>query len=56
MIIPLSVSEENVDFPEHFQKLDARLSPENLDKLRCYLTACRFVDYEISEETQKVIL
>jgi len=55
VIIPLSVSEENVDFPEHFQKLDARLSPENLDKLRCYLTACRFVDYEISEETQKLI-
>jgi len=55
VLIPLNPSPEVLDIPSHFGKLDARLSPENLNKLRAFLTVCRLTDYKISEETQKVI-
>ncbi|XP_005093986.1 mini-chromosome maintenance complex-binding protein [Aplysia californica] len=55
ILLPVAINNEILDFPDHFAKLDGRLSPENLNKLRSYITACRLIDYSVSEETQKVI-
>ena len=54
--VPLSTTMQDLDVATHFSKLDSRLTPQNLDKLRSYISACRLINYSVSDETQKVRL
>ncbi|GFN89275.1 CAMP-responsive element-binding protein 3-like protein 4 [Plakobranchus ocellatus] len=54
--VPLTTTQhQDLDVAAHFSKLDSRLTPENLEKLRCYISACRLMEYSVSDETQKII-
>ncbi|KAK3770621.1 hypothetical protein RRG08_052961 [Elysia crispata] len=53
--LPLLTTCHDLDLASHFSKLDSRLTQENLDKLRSYISACRLINYSVSDETQKVI-
>ena len=52
--LPLLTTCHDLDLASHFSKLDSRLTQENLDKLRSYISACRLINYSVSDETQKV--
>ncbi|KAH9515258.1 hypothetical protein Btru_014015, partial [Bulinus truncatus] len=53
--IPLVSDSLITDIPGHFSKLDNRMTPDNLNKLRSYITACRLCEYQVPEETQAII-
>ncbi|GFR78752.1 mini-chromosome maintenance complex-binding protein [Elysia marginata] len=55
--VPLSASTslEDLDVATHFSKLDSRLTGQNLNKLRSYISACRLITYSVADETQKFI-
>ncbi|XP_059169652.1 mini-chromosome maintenance complex-binding protein-like [Physella acuta] len=53
--VPLSSDNSILDIPAHFSKLDHRLTQDNLDKIRSYISVCKLIDYSISEDTQKII-
>uniref|UniRef100_A0A0B7A4M6 Mini-chromosome maintenance complex-binding protein n=1 Tax=Arion vulgaris TaxID=1028688 RepID=A0A0B7A4M6_9EUPU len=53
--VPLAVNIDVVDITEHFIQLDSRLTEENLNKLRSYITACRLAEYSLSDDLQKVM-
>uniref|UniRef100_A0A2C9L921 Mini-chromosome maintenance complex-binding protein n=1 Tax=Biomphalaria glabrata TaxID=6526 RepID=A0A2C9L921_BIOGL len=53
--VPLVPDQLITDIPSHFSKLDHRMTPDNLNKLRSYITACRLCEYQVPEEMQVII-